>query len=1037
MTRFLTRLPVVLLGVALFLGVLSPSLAAQSQATTGLIRGVVADPVGSPVAGATVTLRETETGFQRTLSTSDRGVFVASLLPLGSYDVSARAVGYSEIRRTGVPLRVGETVDLTLALRAVELEAVTVEATQPVVDATRIEASTRLPEEAVGGLPNNGRNFLNLTLLTPNVAIVQGPDGDELSVAGQKGINNNVAVDGADFNNPFFGEHRGGQRPPFTFNLDAVREIVVVAGGANAEFGRSSGGFVNVITKSGTNELHGSAHYYGKHDALSGNPAHGGVTFEPDFSQHQFGFTLGGPIKKDQAFFFVAYDQQVYDETKQADSNRIAPALRAWMDTAFGGALAGDYGPIARTNDARVLTAKLDYRLSPRHNLSLKYNYQWSEQSNGTFDVDSWARSADALEKDWSNAVNGSLVSYLTSNLSNEFRFQYSREDRPRPYPGPTSALLIRSDATDTRPRPFPDTGVDFVGAYRFGMPYFIPVDYHDTRIQVLDNVSIARGDHLIKFGIEYNRVNSSQTFRGFQNGRFIFGSVAGFLGYVANGRNYVECYDGAGALVTTNNNATCPGGTSIGGPVQLYLQTAGVGAVTAEEAGTQSIPQSEIGVFIQDSWKPSPRLTVNYGLRWDAQIQPDMITPVDSVFYRPFIGTTKTTTVGTFTFPSDGTIPSDYRMFQPRLGVAYDPQGDGRQVLRANAGFYYARTAGLYLASSRSTNGSRGQTFFRNSALTPILGPPPAYDSLLSGAGAPFQPNIVVFDRKFRNPRTLNVTLSYERQLGADLAASLSYAHARTDFLTRAINRNDPVFGSPWLTGLPAVANQPTGPADTVNGISGSADNFSGLVTMESSAKSRYNGITFGIKRTLDPNFQFQVNYTLSWDKSDDDNERDPFVYRYARADSLEREYNWSDRDQRHRVNAWVLLKVWQRVYLNTRASITSAQPTSERCGANNRGTGTRASTPGDRICPNGSILQRNTLRKDNAYFSWDLGLTWPFRIGRQGDVEAILQVFNVLGSDNFRDPSIGNLLFNFDGTIRSGLGDPRQMQAGLRWLF
>jgi hypothetical protein len=185
-------------------------------------------------------------------------------------------------------------------------------------------------------LPNNGRNYLNLTLLTPNVAIVQGPDGDELTVAGQRGIHNNVSVDGADFNNSFFGEQRGGQRPAFTFNLDAVRELVVVAGGANAEFGRSSGGFVNVITKSGTNELHGSLHYFGKFYALSGSPSHtpvgGGspVTFQPDFKQHQFGFTLGGPLKADRAFFFVAYDQQSMTSSKDgrrrsAGSRRLTP----------------------------------------------------------------------------------------------------------------------------------------------------------------------------------------------------------------------------------------------------------------------------------------------------------------------------------------------------------------------------------------------------------------------------------------------------------------------------------------------------------------------------------------------------------------------------------------------------------------------------------------------------------------------------------------------------------------------------------------
>src|SRR5207342_1367759 len=126
--------------------------------------------------------------------------------------------------------------------------------------------------EAVEGLPNNGRNIFNYTTLTPNVAIVQGPDGDEISIGGQRGIHNNVSVDGADFNNPFFGEQRGGQRPAFTFNLDAVKELVVVAEGAPAEFGRSNSGFVNVVTKSGTNDIHGTVHTYFKNDGISSAP---------------------------------------------------------------------------------------------------------------------------------------------------------------------------------------------------------------------------------------------------------------------------------------------------------------------------------------------------------------------------------------------------------------------------------------------------------------------------------------------------------------------------------------------------------------------------------------------------------------------------------------------------------------------------------------------------------------------------------------------------------------------------------------------
>src|SRR2546423_120813 len=272
--RSLAHLPAAVVGALLVLFGSPAPAGAQSQATTGIIRGVVADPSGNPVANAHVVLHETQTNFTRTLTTDAAGNFAGTLLPLGTYDVTARAVGFAEVKQTGIALGVGQTVDLRLALAAVTLPAVTVEARQPVIDVSKSVSSTALAAQVVTGLPNNGRNYLNLTLLTPNVAIVQGPDGDELTVAGQRGIHNNVSVDGADFNNSFFGEQRGGQRPAFTFNLDAARELVVVAGGAKAEFGRSSGGFVNVITKSGTNETKGTLHYFGKVDAVSGTPQH-------------------------------------------------------------------------------------------------------------------------------------------------------------------------------------------------------------------------------------------------------------------------------------------------------------------------------------------------------------------------------------------------------------------------------------------------------------------------------------------------------------------------------------------------------------------------------------------------------------------------------------------------------------------------------------------------------------------------------------------------------------------------------------------
>jgi hypothetical protein len=982
---------------------------AQAQATTGVIRGVATDSSGKPVA-AFVTVRNTETNFTRTVKASDEGVFATTLLPLGNYIVAARAVGYSPTMKSNIAVTLGQTVDipLVLARTTTQLAGVTVVAQVPTIDPTLSAEATRLPAEVVSALPNNGRNFLNLTLLTPNVAITQGPDGDELTVGGQRGIHNNVSVDGADFNNPFFGEHRGGQRPPFTFNLDAVREMVVVAQGANAEFGRSGGGFVNIITKSGTNDLHGTLHYFGKDGALSSNAVHANQTLQPDFRQSQFGMTLGGPIVKDKFFYFIAYDQQVYDDVKQKTrpSTPAFDSLKTYLATAFGGALAQDFGPISRTNDAQVALAKLDWRINEVHNASLKYNYTNSRQDNGTFDVDSWARSAGAVEKDHSNAINGSLVSHLTNTIDNEFRFQFAREDRPRPYSGP----LIPGQS-----RPFSDTGMDFASGFRFGEPFFIPVKSYDTRVQVLDNVSWVRGNHIFKTGFEYNKTAEHQTFIGFANGRFIFNSVTGFENYVRLGNNYVECSVAPFFSLT----GSCPAGT-ITGPVLLYLQFAGVGGLSVDEAGTQVIPQQDLAAFIQDNWKATPNLTVNYGLRWEGQKEPDPITPPSQVFFSSFIGKTVTNSAGTFAFPSNGKLPSDLKMFQPRLGIAWDVKGDGKDVVRAAAGLYYARIPGLNLASVRSTNGSIGQSIFRRSDLTPFLGPPPNYNSLLPApAGVPDHPDIFVLDKNFKNPRTMSASIGYDKEIFNHLEASIAYTYAATDNLTRFVNRNDSVFGFPWSTGLNG----------TTNGVGT-------LTTVESTAKSRYNGVTFSLGRLADPDFQYQANYTLSVDKADDDNERDPFSFRYAYADHLDREYNYSDRDQRHRLNLWALYHFPFDIYGNTRFSFYSAQPTSESC-VNNAPSGQRADTPQARKCANGTILLRNTIRRDNAFASWDIRLSKPFRLRGRGQLEALVEVFNVLNRDNFRDPSSASLLFNFDGTIRNGLGDPRQIQVGVRYGF
>ena len=976
---------------------------AQSQATTGIIEGVVSDESGGVLPGVSVTLLNTATNFDRGLVTDANGRFRGVLLPLGPYRVTASLSGFATLVREGLNLAVGQTLSLALTLNisAVEQE-ILVTADAPLIEGSRTEGTVRIDENSIEGLPNNGRNFLDFTKLTPGVTVVQGPDGDELSINGQKGINNNVSVDGADFNNPFFGEQRGGQRPPFTFNLDAVKEVVVVADGAPAEFGRSSGGFVNVITKSGTNDTNGTVHVFFKNDSLSDSPQNpdGSKADKGDSSQIQGGFTLGGPIKTDRVFYFLAGDVQRGDQTKQTDPTRIEQRV---VDYFASLGSPDENGPIKRTNDAEVALAKVDWNASESNLLTLRYAYTNSEQVNGTFDVDSWGRSANSIEQDYSHAGTGSLISTLSTSLLNEFRFQYAKEWRPRPYNGP--------DITGQN-RPLPDTAFDFGRSYRFGEPFFIPVKYNDDRVQLTDNVSYLLENHSIKGGVEYNEVGSSQTFVGFANGRYIFSSTDGFFNYIRNPAGYLECQAVGSPVVVTVENGACPAGMDIVGPVLLYLQQAGANGLTVEQAGTQTIRQQEPAAFIQDTWQPRDNVTVDFGLRWEAEIEPDPITPPDQVFYAPFIGQTR----NGIKFPSDGTIPSDKNMIQPRFGLAWDVKGDGSSLVRANAGLFYARIPALTLASSRSTNGTRGQSLFRSSAASPFLGPPPVYPNLIpqSQIGDPFLPDVFVFDENFQNPRTTAASISYERELKTDLSVLVKFNYAKTDHITRFINGNDPLLGSPWSTGLPP----------------GGANGINTLTVIESTARSKYQGLTLGLNKRLSHNFQGQLYYTYSEDKSDDDNERDPFSFRYAKITDLDAEYSYSDRDQRHRLNAWVLWQAPHGIDVNARYAYRSAQPQSITA------SGAIAQAPTDRINPDGSVTRRNLGRKDNEFDALDLRVSKNFDLGKV-TVEPIIDIFNLFNNANFHRPEVTSLIFNFDGTVQSGAGEPRQIQLGVRLLF
>ncbi len=397
--------------------------------------------------------------------------------------------------------------------------------------------------------PILGRKFEDLLTLTPNVSIVQGPDGDEINFAGQRGIFNNVSLDGGDYNNGFFGEQAGGQRAAIDIPLDAVKEFQVVATGASAEFGRTAGGVINVITKSGTNEVHGTLFHFQRLEALTANASDG--TPLTDFRREQFGGTIGGPIKKDKAFFFFSSENILERLTRSNLSIPIgtpcpvtAPtilaneaAINANFDCqrlalinffrASRGQEEGD--PISHRIRNNALLGKVDVDLTQNNRLTLSHNFDYSRNTNQTFDVSTYGNSANGIEGPSKiNAFNANLFSTISASKVNEFHFTYGREERPR------SAVQSNIPA-DTAMGGFFNPAEP---TFRFGHPFFLGPNVDETfwRTQIKDNFSIISGRHNVKVGGEWMHSLNSQIFRGFFEGRYIFDSVTGFLRYASAG---------------------------------------------------------------------------------------------------------------------------------------------------------------------------------------------------------------------------------------------------------------------------------------------------------------------------------------------------------------------------------------------------------------------------------------------------------------------------------------------------------------------
>jgi outer membrane receptor protein involved in Fe transport len=977
--------------------------AAQAQITTGVIQGSVLDPSGAALPGVAVEAKNIHTNISRTQTTGGEGRYTLLQLQPGTYSVTFSINGFATLVQENVNVSVGQTVTLNPTMKlASASETVTVTGTAT-VDTRRTESSSTLNETTIDTTPILGRKFEDLLSLTPGVSIVQGPDGDEITFAGQRGIFNNISLDGGDYNNGFFGEQMGGQRAGIDITLEAVKEFQVVATGANAEYGRTAGGVVNVITKSGTNEMHGSLFHFQRLEALTGDLSDG--TKLEEFHREQFGGTLGGPLKKDKAFFFVAAEGitgnfqrpnlSVPIGTPCPVSNPTVPANEALINSNpdcqrtallnfFQTRLGQAEGlPVEHPIDTKALLLKLDWLLNPSNTLSFSYNFNHSRKENETFDVATYGTSANGIEGDPAriHVANLNLFTTVSPTTLNELHFTYSREERPR---------VARESNLAA------DTGIGFAPSFRFGAPFFLQpnVDELIWRTQLKNSYSMIRGKHTFKVGGEWMHTLNDQVFRGFFTGRYLFDSVTGFLRYASPaaaggfGPRVQSCSNGS--FVTFP--AACPAGTTAtGGPLLFYLQGAGRTGLATDETGASNISNDEVALFVQDTWQVTPRVTLNYGLRWDAQFMPETVDPTTTA-YAPFLNDPR--------FPSDGDIPDQLAQFQPRLGVAWDVRGNQKSVVRASAGLYYARQNMLSQVGSVTTNGLQQQTLFRNSGFVSFADMP-VWPNVLTPAPLPAGTfpdfsGVRVFDREYKNPRILSINAAYEQELAANISGYIDLTWAEGDHLTRFINVNRADRGSPFAPRLDEV-----------------------MVTT-SIGESRYRGMTLGLRKRFSDGWQMEANYVLSKDEDDDSNERDPFTDRSFDPVDFSKDWGPSDRDIRHKFNFYVYGELPAGLQGNARIQARGAQPI----------------TAAPRV-QNGVDLGRNSLRKDNEYFSFDWRLQRPFRLGKSAELIPIIEMFNTFNSDNNVNPLTTPALFDFNGFLRTGVGDPRQTQLALKLTF
>jgi hypothetical protein len=838
--------------------------AAMAQTFRGSIQGTITDSSGAVVPGAQVKVFSQAIGLSRTLAANDRGEYVASELPLGTYSVTVEKKGFRTTTLTQIPVSVGSPTraDVKLAAGAVS-EVVEVNASVPLVETASNTMGGTIEAVEAAELPINGRDYTKLLELVPGAS--SDPVGSTesagsyglFSLNGNRGRSNNYLLDGTDMNDgyrnlPAINQAGVWGCPSTILPVDALAEIPVT-GSTEAEFGRSAGATVNIVTKSGTNVIHGSAFEYYRDGSLTARNYFNTADHPKNsFTNHQFGGLLDGPLVKDKSFFTLAYEgQRESGGLPQLGTVPTVADLTAY--TSGGGAInqviqkllnAHPWGTLPSTDESETFTtpfnnvsdnviAKVDQHLhwlSAGDLLTGRYFYAHGLQSFplGMLYTGSGAPGSNTTTPTHVNIASLSYTSVPRSNLIFELRGGYNRfleQFLPQDIGlNPETAYGLNTLPPDYSPH---DLGLPTITVKNPNGASYSPIGSTasdarsriDSNYQLFGNVSLTKGRHSFKAGYEWRRTFINSFINSGHRGTLTFDSLSDFL------------------------SGTIDGGSS------------------AEGDGTRYSYQNNSGAYLLDSWRLSSKITINYGLRWDYF---GVIGAKNNEFSIFNVKTGGLETIGAAGAPTS-LYPKDKTNFAPRISVADDLLGNGKLVIRVGGGIYYDSPSQDFFVGNQAYNTSSanaGPAFNNIGFATQVLPTIPTGAELGTAIFSNYEPNSVfTVDQGLTTPRYGTYNLNIESQIASKIALQIGYvgSQGRHLFRFRDLNQADNMPGTTLSCG--------NGNTITYSFSGGNGEScfpaYTFVNQIETSALSNYNSLQTSLKLQNWHNLTSTLNFT------------------------------------------------------------------------------------------------------------------------------------------------------------------------------